>query len=175
MIFVFPTEREAEKFRAKYPTAEVAICGVGLIESAATIAKLVKDSDKNDAQILLAGVAGAYNIEEFPIGTVVEVASEVVEELPKKYRKRYDITPRFGLKTASSNSVNAPFFEGAESQIENMEGAAAAAICQAFDIKFSEIRAISNKVGDTFEKWSIDEATDRLTNTLSIIYEKYNA
>ncbi|MFI3328366.1 MAG: hypothetical protein SNH79_01980 [Rikenellaceae bacterium] len=175
MIFIFPTIKEAEKFHKNCPTAEVIICGVGMAETAAAMVKIARTATREELDtVILAGIAGAYDCNEFPLGTVVEVSAEQIEELPRKYRKQYDMVPRYSLPTATSNCVSKPSFEGAKSQIENMEGASAAAICQALGIQFTEIRAISNRVGDEFEKWSIEPAIDALTDTLTTIYNKYN-
>ncbi len=175
MIFVFPTIEEAAKFRTECPTAEVIISGVGMAETAAAMVKIARRATREEpSTVILAGIAGAYDTTATPLGSVVEVVQEQIEELPRKYRKKYQITPRFGLPQATSNCVSKPYFEGAESQIENMEGASAAAMCEALGIQFTEIRAISNRVGDPFEQWAITPAIDALTNTLSEIYNKYN-
>ncbi len=53
-----------------------------------------------------------------------------------------------------------------------MEGAVAAAICEALGIEFHEIRAISNRVGDPFACWSVESAIEALSIELSKIYNK---
>ncbi len=170
MIFLFPTEFEAAPFRALHPSASVVICGVGMAATAATLSKIIAQSKVD--MVILAGIAGAYDILQNPLNQVVEVVSERIEELPKQFAKRYSIEARWGLPTATSNSVNRSGFRGAESDIENMEGAAAAAICAEHKIPFSQIRAISNLVGDEIENWSIKSAINALIETLSIIYTR---
>ncbi len=169
MIFVFPTEFEAAPFRALCPTAKIVICGVGMATTAATLCNIIGSKPN---RIVLAGIAGSYDTDRFPINTVVEVISERIEELPAQFAITYHIKPHFSLPKASSNSVNRSNFEGAESDIEQMEGAAAAAICAEMGIAFSQIRAISNRVGDPIEKWSIRSAIETLATQLKTIYNE---
>lgn len=172
MTFLFPTDFEARPFQKMHPDADVVICGVGMAATAATVAKLILDRRNDIDHITLAGIAGAYNIDTHPICSVVEVVSEQIEELPQQFSRIYKIEPRWALKRVSSNSVNRSNYSGSRSEIENMEGASAAAICEAFETPFTQIRAISNLVGDPFERWSIDGAIEALTDVLSDIYRQ---
>ena len=94
----------------------------------AYVARLVASSEVE--HILLAGIAGAYDIANNPIDQVVEVVEEKIAELPPVYALNYAITPRFGLPTAKSNSTNDINRPSRVLDIENMEGAAVAAVCQ---------------------------------------------
>ncbi len=170
MIFLFPTEFEAKLFRELHPHARVVICGVGMAETSATLSRIIIGGDVDE--VILVGIAGAYDIGKNPVNQVVEVVSETIEELPLQFSKIYTIAPRWGLPKVSSNTVNRSHFRGAKSDIENMEGAVAAAICSNFGVKFSEIRSISNLVGDPFEKWSVESAIKALTLQISIIYNR---
>lgn len=171
MIVLIPTELEARSFRHRCPEAEVVICGVGAAEVAATMAEVV--ITRHPDFVVLAGIAGAYC--RFEINQVVEVVSESIEELPSSFAKRYEVEARWGLLMARSNSVNrsnAPYVDG---EIENMEGAATMAICNRLKIPFSEIRAISNRVGDPISEWQIESATEALAEALCTIYKTYTA
>ncbi|MFI3289268.1 MAG: hypothetical protein SNH55_05455 [Rikenellaceae bacterium] len=170
MVFLFPTEFEAAPFRKLHPSANVIICGVGMAATAATLSLIITTT--RPKAVILCGIAGAYDINQNPIDQVVEVISEQIEELPEMFQKIYEIEPRWGLPTASSNTVNRSNFQGAKSDIENMEGAAAAAICLEHNIQFSQIRAISNLVGDPTHKWSFKSAIKALTEALSTIYTR---
>ncbi|MFI3304032.1 MAG: hypothetical protein SNF68_00095 [Rikenellaceae bacterium] len=170
MIFLFPTEFEATKFRQRHPEAKVIICGVGMAASAATMAQIALN--RASEMVILAGIAGSYNLDLHPIDQVVEVTSEQIEELARRWRKVYNIIPRWGLPHATSNTVNLPNFPSKDCGIENMEGAAIAAICEECKIPFSQIRSISNRVGDPSSEWSFESATEALTNVLSIIYQQ---
>ncbi len=167
MIFLFPTEFEAAPFRESCPDAEVVICGVGMAAAAATMASVV---GREPEMVILAGIAGSYDLSKFAINQVVEVTSEQIEELPERFQNSYTTSARFNLPEASSNSVNRSHFIGAKSDIENMEGASVMAICERLGIPFSQIRAISNLVGDGVENWSIKPAIVALTETLITIY-----
>ncbi len=169
MIFIFPTEVESAPFRTANPSAKVVVCGVGMAETAAAIVRIATTYPE-ERTVILAGIAGAYDIDKNPINQVVEVTREQIEELPQQFAKHYDIAPRWGLPQAHSNTVNRSGALNASAQIENMEGAAAAAVCKALGIDFHEIRAISNRVSDPFSLWSIDSAIEALTCELSKIY-----
>ncbi len=171
IVFLFPTEMEAKLFRTMCPDAEVVICGVGMAAAAATMAQLVAAGGAVDC-VLLAGIAGSYDLNDVAMNEVVEVSVEQIEELPDRFRERYVVEPQFGMRTVSSNSVNRSNFRGATAQIENMEGAAVAAICERMKINFSEVRAISNLVGDGIEKWSVESAIETLTQRLLMIYRE---
>ncbi len=168
MIVLIPTELEARPFMRHCPNAEVVICGVGMATAAATMAHIAITRHPNE--VILAGIAGAYR--DFEINQVVEVVSETVEELPPRFAERYEVASRWGLPTATSNSVNRSNVPAVDSQIENMEGASVMAICNRLGITFSEIRAISNRVGDPISEWQIESAIEALALTLSTIYKQ---
>lgn len=168
MIILIPTELEARPFFRCCPDAEVVICGVGMAAAATTMAHIAITRDPQ--QVILAGIAGVYR--DFEINQVVEVVSETIEELPSRFAERYEVTPRWGLPTATSNTVNRSSAIASTAQIENMEGASVMAICNRLEIPLSEIRAISNRVGDPISEWQIESATEALAITLSKIYKR---
>ena len=47
-------------------------------------------------------------------------------------------------------------------EIENMEGASLFAMADAMGLKVMQIRAISNRVGESFEQWCVNEALEAL-------------
>lgn len=162
MIILTPTEMEARPLREALPDVEIVVCGVGMAETAATTARLAQRGE----ELLLVGIAGSYDTSKHPVGSVVEVLSEQIEELPHQYASRYEVEPRWGLPPARSNSVNRSNAPHHTSEIENMEGATFMAVAQAMQLPHSQIRAISNLVGDPLERWSIPEALEALTVTL---------
>ncbi len=167
-IILLPTEIEGARFRELHPEIEVVICGVGMAAAAATMARLAS-RERAPKRVILAGIAGAYDTTIYPVGSVVEVVSEHIEELPARFQRIYNSTPYFGLPTARGNSVNSCHPDCQHSDVESMEGAAVAAICEEFNIPFSQIRAISNRVGDPTQLWHIEPAIEALTTTLSEI------
>ncbi|MFR9661431.1 MAG: hypothetical protein SNF60_05140, partial [Rikenellaceae bacterium] len=103
MIFLFPTEMEAARFRAAAPDAEIIICGVGLAECAATLAQIISSGRRE--RIILAGIAGSHNVETAPIGSVVEIIREETAGLPERFSRCYTNAAAFNLPTAASASV----------------------------------------------------------------------
>ncbi|MFI3292550.1 MAG: hypothetical protein SNG27_03470 [Rikenellaceae bacterium] len=165
MIFVFPTELEAQLFIERSPISRVEISGVGMAACGAKVAQIASENP-HDA-LILAGIAGSYDLNGVALCEVVEVCEESIEELPEKYAKRYVNEPLFGdLKGVISNSVSGSGHSSCTAQIENMEGASLFAICEALGVRCSQIRAISNRVGDPFAEWNIDGALDALTEKL---------
>ncbi len=171
MIFIFPTELEAQQFRAQSTHSKVIISGVGMAACSATIAKVVSETPHET--LILAGIAGSYDLSRVALCEVVEVREESIEELPEKFSAKYKNETLFSeLKAMRSNCVNRSGGSSRGAEIENMEGAVLFAICAAFGVRCSQIRAISNRVGDPFEMWALDEALDALTAKLVEISEK---
>lgn len=55
-------------------------------------------------------------------------------------------------------------------EIENMEGAAFFAVCEALGVACCQIRAVSNYVGEPFDRWTVGLAVENLTATLTQIF-----
>ena len=55
-------------------------------------------------------------------------------------------------------------------EIENMEGAAFFAVCEALGVACCQIRAVSNYVGEPFGRWAVEQAVENLTATLTQIF-----
>jgi nucleoside phosphorylase len=56
--------------------------------------------------------------------------------------------------------------ESHDAEIEKMEGAALFAMAEVMGLRAVELRAISNRVGDSFDKWAVDEAVEALAREL---------
>lgn len=165
-IYLFPTELEARAFREMCPDAHVVVSGVGMAATAAAIASL--GCTARDV-VVLAGIAGAYN-ESVAVGEVVEVVSEECVELPERFRHRYlQRAPYTSLRRATSNTVHTAQSESCGAEIENMEGAVLFAMAEAMGFRAVEVRAISNRVCEPFEKWAVEEAVTALANELKKI------
>jgi adenosylhomocysteine nucleosidase/futalosine hydrolase len=54
-------------------------------------------------------------------------------------------------------------------QVENMEGAAFFALAKECGFRAVQIRAISNRVGESFENWHLDEALGALAKVLQTL------
>jgi nucleoside phosphorylase len=165
-IYLFPTELEAKAFLELCPDAEVVISGVGMAATAATIASL---TPRAEDVVVLAGIAGAYG-DSVAVGSVVEVVSEVCVELPERFRHIYkQAFPSTSLRRATSNTVHTMQSESHGADVENMEGAALFAMSEAIGFRAVEVRAISNRVGEDFDEWHLDDAIVALAAELKRI------
>ena len=163
-IFIFPTEEEAAPFRERKPDAQIVICGVGQARAAAATARAI--ATERPDRVVLAGLAGAYG-DEPAVGSVCVVEEEREAGLPAKYEAVFrpkTVTPK--LTRVVSNTVSATGSEPHGAQIENMEGAAVMAVCEAMGVECCEVRAISNRTGQPFGEWRIAEASANLAEIL---------
>lgn len=175
-LYLFPTSAEAEGFAVRCPDVRVAVVGVGMAESAAEAAQLL--AEHRPARVVLAGVAGACD-EQLQVGEVVEVEYDSVAGLPAAYAKEYGcrrVTSLRGVRAMCVNrtgdSLRYGLPEGVVPVVEQMEGAAVAAVCQKFGVEFSHIRAISNRVSDERSAWRVGEALEALWQVLGEIAHK---
>ena len=163
MKILFPTELEAAPFRALCPDAAVEICGVGMAQTSACVARLLGEGCR---RFLLAGIAGAYS-EELAKGDVVAVCEERVAGIPAQFDKAYTASLTIErLREVRSNTVCRCGAEASGAEVENMEGAALFALCEEFGAECVEVRAISNYVGEAREGWTIPLALETLAQTL---------
>lgn len=169
MIYLFPTELEAKAFRALCPDAKVVISGVGM---AATVAAIATLGCRAEDVVVLAGIAGTYG-DSLAVGSVVEVVSEECVELPERFRRTYTQSqPRTSLRGVRSNTVHTMQRVSQGAEVENMEGAALFAMAEAMGFRAVEVRAISNRVGEPFEKWAVDEAVTALAKELKLLEDE---
>ena len=160
---LFPTELEASRLRALRPDLDIRICGVGAVETAVAVARILRTEHK---PLLLCGIAGAYD-RYLKKGDVVAVAEERHCRISSGYTATYRATMEVeGLPEVRSNTVSHCAMEADGAEIENMEGAALFALAEAEGVLCGEIRAISNYVGEERDEWDIPLALDRLTDTI---------
>ena len=170
MLFLFPTSLEAEPFRRLCPEAQVVISGVGMAATAATLVSLHASSRlSGDEFVVLAGLAGAYS-DAVAKGDVVEVTSETTVELPERFRQRYENERTTELRCVSSNTVHRSVEDGAGAEVENMEGATLFAVCGNLGVRCTQIRAVSNRVGEEFKDWNIEETLNNLAQMLKSLF-----
>ena len=74
------------------------------------------------------------------------------------------------LTAAPLTAASDPEAEEPLPRVENMEGAAFFAVCEALGVACCEIRAVSNYVGEPFAEWAIGEAVENLTEKLTQIF-----
>ena len=163
LIFLFPTELEAAKLRALRPDLDIRICGIGAVETATEVARILRTERKS---MLLCGIAGAYD-RNLKKGDVVAVVEERFAYLSTGYDRTYSASLDVeGLPMVRSNTVSHCSMAADGAEIENMEGAALFAMAQAEGVRCGEIRAISNYVGEERSEWDIPLALERLTDTI---------
>lgn len=163
MILLFPTELEAAKLKALRPDLDIRICGIGAVETATEVARILRTERK---PMLLCGIAGAYD-RNLKKGDVVTVTEERFAHLSTGYDRSYLATMVVdGLHMVCSNTVSHCSMEADGAEIENMEGASLFAMAQAEGVRCGEIRAISNYVGEERSEWDVPLALERLTETI---------
>ncbi len=163
MILLFPTELEAARLRALRPDLDIRICGIGAVETATEVARILRTEHK---PLLLCGIAGAYN-RNLKKGDVVAVTEERFAYLSTGYNRSYLASMVVeDLPQVDSNTVSHCGMEANGAEIENMEGAALFALAEAEGVECGEIRAISNYVGEERKDWNIELALERLTETI---------
>jgi nucleoside phosphorylase len=175
-LYLFPTSVEAEGFARLCPAALVAVVGVGMAEAAATTARLL--AEQRPSRVVLAGIAGACD-EQLQVGDVVEVECDRVAGLPMAYSKEYynhcvgdlPVVQAFSV-SHTGDSLRYGLPKGCSPAIEQMEGAAVAAVCRAFGVEFSHFRAISNRVSDERAAWRVGEALEALVRELEKVHNK---
>ena len=163
MIFLFPTEMEAARLRELRPDLDIRICGIGAVETATEVARILRTKRE---PLLLCGIAGAYD-HTLQKGDVVCVGEERFAYLSTGYNRLYLASLVVDeLSIVHSNTVSHCGMEANGAEIENMEGAALFAMTQAEGVPCGEIRAISNYVGEDRSEWDIDLALENLTYTI---------
>ncbi len=163
MIFLFPTELEAARLRELRPDLDIRICGIGAVETATEVARILRTERK---PLLLCGIAGAYD-HTLQKGDVVAVTEERFAYLSTGYDRTYAATMVVDdLPMVRSNTVSHCAMAADGAEIENMEGAALFALAQAEGVQCGEIRAISNYVGEECKEWNIELALENLTEAI---------
>ena len=173
-LYLFPTSFEAAPFRAQHPSATVVEIGVGMAAAAATTARALVEHQPQ--RVVLCGIAGAFD-ESIAVGEVIEVVSDRVAGLPASFDKIYSHPARTALRAVHSLTVSRTgdgvgVVTDSMPTIEQMEGAAVAAVAEAFGVEYCHLRAISNRVSDERAAWRIGEAISALCSALEILFEE---
>lgn len=184
ITILIPTEEEAKAIRKKsLPNTDIIISGVGMAETAAAVTKVIVNGKKPDL-LILAGIAGAYPASGLKAGDCVIVASERVcdlgairdEGFKPLYQKEYICPSAKGLNRLPQTAGATVSTGGSEHMnnsdengfrvcgVENMEGAAFFAVCEAAEIPFIEVRAVSNLTTDSRKDWKLEEAVNALAD-----------
>ncbi len=86
-----------------------------------------------------------------------------------------DMQSAIGDTNGTAGQGSLPGIDGTDGQsalpeIENMEGAPFFAVCEALGVACCQIRAVSNYVGEPFDRWAVGLAVENLTATLTQIF-----
>lgn len=167
-LYLFPTAEEAVgllAWRADLE-AKVGIIGVGMAEAAAEAARLI--TLHHPRRVVLCGIAGACGLD-LRVGDVVQVESDRVAGLPERYSVEYRSLEIEGLRRVESLSVSGTGESRTDDAehtlplIEQMEGAAVAAVCRKLGVEeYYHLRAISNHIDTPFSEWRIAQAVEAL-------------
>lgn len=177
------------------PGLVIETVGVGPYRTAFHTQKLVAEYGPD--LVVLVGIAGCYAGSGADVGEVFLVTEERAADLgsfhgPADAESAPTFSPVFSpkfaerlicpyipagatLPVAVSNSLSAagaPYVARDGVQLENMEGVAFFYTCRALGVPFLELRAVSNVVGEPFERWNIPLAAKNLSESLkTLIHE----
>ena len=171
-LYLFPTLDESAVFCDLCPNLreQVVVIGVGIAEAGARAAQAI--ARREPQRVVLCGIAGVCD-RRIEVGVVVQVESDRVAGLPEKYSIEYSSSLVEGLcrvqsLTVSRTGESLPIVAGNLPCIEQMEGAAVAAACEALGVKeYYHLRAVSNYVDDPRYAWRIKEAVSALGEWLA--------
>jgi len=169
---------------------DILISGVGMINACFGLTKYLQEN-KPDI-IINVGVAGAFK-KEYVLGDVLEVSWDCFSEMGVQNRDRFlnmsdvgldvdttfQYSPQTNLIQARGITVNTvhgkneaieEVVKRLNPDLESMEGAAFMLVCQKFNIRFIQIRSVSNYVEErNKEKWDLDLAIRNLNIQLRTI------
>ncbi len=193
LISVATADELSPLFIAGALPCSVLITGVGMMQCASTLSYYL--SQHTFDYILHVGIAGAVN-KTFKIGELVQVNKSYMPELGCENKEDFIPIDQLGLsnyapfefentsldvtqlKLATAWSVNKvhgfqPTIDATflryKADIETMESAAIASVCQRFKIPFNEVRCISNYVENRNRAaWDIPLAIHNLCNYVSV-------
>lgn len=160
---------EQEMIKQDFPMVERLITGVGMVATATTLTMKLAEAEFD--LVVNIGIAGSFN-PELQIGTVVLVESDRLVELgvedngvfipadeiglcsaeQLRFRSKQRVKGLPGAHGITVNRVHGSadsiriVIDQFNPDVESMEGAAVAYVCQQFGVPWVQIRAISNKV-----------------------------
>ena len=172
-LYLFPTHEESVALCNLLPQLreQIVVVGVGMAEAGAGAAQAI--AERKPCRVVLCGIAGACD-RRLKVGEVVQVESDRVAGLPEKYSIAYSSSLIEGLCRVQSLTVNRTGeslsqVAGDVLFIEQMEGAAVAAVCKVWGVEeYYHLRAISNYVDDPRSAWRIGAAVEALAQWLAV-------
>lgn len=189
---------ETEMIRDEITGVEKLTSGVGMVATSTALSKRLSNS--NFDLVLNIGIAGTFN-PDLRIGDVAQVVSERLVELGvedngtfipadetglcSSAELKFETNLRIeGLFEANGITVNrvhgtSESIESVREQfkpdIESMEGAAVAYVCQQFGVPWVQLRGISNKVEPrNRDNWNIALAIEKLHSEVNNYLKSLN-
>ncbi|MEE2931136.1 MAG: futalosine hydrolase [Bacteroidota bacterium] len=189
ILIVAATQKEVSLFKKQ--DIDILITGAGIPN---TILNLTKHLSHQDYDLAInVGICGGFD-NKYNIGEVVEVTDDEFADLGYEdidgfhsYNNQFNIQTIFKTKdqtqlqsvkgitvnTVHGNEISINnIINSVNPDIETMEGAAFFMVCQRFNIRCIQIRAISNKVEKrNLENWDIGVAIKNLNKELHDIID----
>jgi futalosine hydrolase len=189
ILIVAATQKEVSLFKKQ--DIDILITGAGIPN---TILNLTKHLSCQDYDLAInVGICGGFD-NKYNIGEVVEVTDDEFADLGYEdidgfhsYNNQFNIQTIFKTKaqtqlqsvkgitvnTVHGNEISIKnIINSVNPDIETMEGAAFFMVCQRFNIRCIQIRAISNKVEKrNLENWNIGVAIKNLNKELHDIID----
>jgi len=184
ILIVAATQKEVSLLKKQ--EIDILITGAGIPN---TILNLTKRLSCQDYDLVInVGICGGFD-NKYNIGEVVEVIDDEFADLGYEdidgfhsYNNQFNIQtifktePQTKLKSVKGITVNTVhgdemsirnIINSMNPDVESMEGAAFFMVCQRFNIRCIQIRAISNKVEKrNLDNWDIDVAIKNLNKEL---------
>lgn len=188
ILVLAPTFMEIEGFMPHcMPNVNIAVTGIGVIKTAYNTTRYTDLYECDTA--ILAGIAGAYEGSGLKVGDSVLISSETTADMgvmtPEGFSPRFSekivcpyIPEGTSFRTAESNCVSTaatPMLAYSGAQIENMEGAAFFYACQQSQVRFLELRTVSNIVSTDRSSWNMELALLNLANDLRKLINEIEA
>lgn len=182
MVVLAATDIELAGCRNEFNGIEFISTGMGATNTAINTMKII--SDKKPDILIQIGIAGAID-KTLSIGEAVFVIDDFQADLGawREVSRTFEpfktpnisVTNFTPLRSVSSQSVNtacSPILPNDKTQIESMEGAAFFQVAAEYpQLKFVQIRAISNYINTPREKWDIEKALKSLPLALKIVID----
>jgi futalosine hydrolase len=198
VLVVAATQAELASFVAARPDVERLVTGVGMVATAAAVARALAGSEYELA--LNIGVCGTFD-RSLALGCVVHVVSDRMSELGAEDGDAFLSIEELGLPAAAGVTNHAPpkidaldrlpkvtgitvntvhgnqhsidaIARRFKPQVETMEGAAFMLCCQEAGVPYAQVRAISNVVERRDKaSWTLAEAIANLGAAATRIVE----
>jgi futalosine hydrolase len=199
ILLIAATQQEILPYLQTPHHHDVLITGVGIPSAIFRLTK--KLAHHHYDLVVQAGIAGAFENSFAKTGHVVQVVKDAFGDLGafengsftdlQQMDLNYDPTWLNGgnIKTGlpevtgitvqtvtGDKMVLSALLSKWHPDVESMEGAAAAYVCQQKNVPFVQIRAISNIAGERDKsKWKTGEAIANLNNALATFLEKFHS